>query len=258
MPLSAAAIAEAGRLLAAARSDGVSLQILPAACRPATQKEAEAIQRATFATLGHTIGGWKLGRAGGLPFAAPLPLATIVQGPATLPPMPGGARVELELALRLRRPVPLAELSALDLENLPGVADLVPLVEIVRSRWAPDAAVGPIDRIADCISNQFAAIGAPLGPWQLSMVETPAARLCFDGREFAVQQGPHPAAPIEELLQAWRMRCQALGHAPRAGEVVTLGTLTGILPLPPPGTVIRGVVLGQGEILCRTASIDGA
>jgi 2-keto-4-pentenoate hydratase len=256
MPLSA--VVQAGRLLAAARRDGKTLQGLPAECRPVTQGEAEAVQIATFAALGHAIGGWKVGRAGGLVFAAPMPVLVIVEAPVTLPPMPSGARVELELALRLRRAIPLAELAALDLDSLPAAADLVPLIEIVRSRWAPDAPVGPVERIADCISNQFAVVGAPLGPWERAMVDALAARLSFNGMDVAAHSGPHPAAPLEELLEAWRARCRTLGHAPRAGEVVTLGTLTGILPLPAPGTEIRGLVLGRGEILCCTAPTDGA
>jgi 2-keto-4-pentenoate hydratase len=256
MPLSGAAEAQAGQLLAAARREGKALQGLPPECRPATQAEAEAVQVATFAALDHAIGGWKVGRAGGLVFAAPLPVVKILEGPVTMPPMPAGARVELELALRLRRAIPLAELT-IDFDRLTAAADLVPLIEIVSSRWALGAQVGPVERVADCVSNQLAVLGAPLGPWERAMVEAPAAHLSFDGAEVAAHSGPHPAAPIEALLEAWCARCRALGHAPRAGEVVTLGTLTGILPLPPPGSEIRGLVLG-GEIRCRTAPTDGA
>lgn len=257
MQLTAEAADRAGRLLAAARRAGAALHGLPPECSPPTQDDAEAVQLATLSALGEEIGGWKVGRTGGLVFAAPLPASAIAAAPSALPPMPPGARVELEVAVRLRRAVPLAELSALDLDTLPAVGDLVPLIEIVRSRWAPEMSVSPVERIADGISAQFAVPGSPLRPWSRAMVEAPAARLCFGGAEVAVHEGPHPAAPLDALLEAWRTRCRAIGHAPRAGEVVTLGTLTGILPLPPPATEIRGVVLGR-EILCRTAPTDGA
>jgi hypothetical protein len=57
-------------------------------------------------------------------------------------------------------------------------------------------------------------------------------RLLIDDAEVARHDGPHRHAPLFELVEAWRQRCLAMGHAPRAGEVVTFGSLTGVQPLP--------------------------
>ena len=67
--------------------------------------------------------------------------------------------------------------------------------------------------------------------------------------------GPHRAMPLRALLAGWRERCRAIGHAPQPGEVITLGSLTGMLPVPAAGGVLTGELSGRGSLSCRVAPL---
>ncbi len=200
--------------------------------------EAEAIQEATFASLGLAPAAWKVGRRGALIFSAPMP-------PANRTPLPPGTLIEFEVALQLRQDVAAA---SLDLAALPEVADLVPLFEFVRSRFAPDAVTGDFDQVADCAANHGMAVGAATGPWNLAEVEQAEMRLFIDDTQVAHHRGPHRALPLMPLLAAWRDRAAARGRLLRAGEVVTLGSLTGMLPIPQGARRLRGEIVGRGVL----------
>ena len=100
---------------------------LPPELRPADQAEAEAVQIATYAALGWSIAGWKVGRSNAHVFAAPLPdaaVAPVADKPLRLPLHSG---MELEVALRLTRAIPAAELATLSPAALPEMAEMVML-----------------------------------------------------------------------------------------------------------------------------------
>src|SRR5580700_5805239 len=110
------AIREAAGLLLAARREGVTIEGLPEACRPATVDEGYAIQDALVALSGARVVGWKLGattpywqKRGQLsePIAGRLLEPFVHRSPASLP---GGAfhlrLVESEYAFRLGRDLP--------------------------------------------------------------------------------------------------------------------------------------------------------
>lgn len=239
------ATTEAGALLAEARRTKSAIPGLPRGLLPRSVAEAEAIQRATFARLGFSIGGWKVGRAGSVVFVAPLPREAITNDSASPIRVPSGTRVELELALRLREAMPS---DGLALGRLPETADLVLLIEFVRSRYAPGHAPSDLEKVADCVSNEYAVVAAPTGSWTPADLVKPDARLLVDDVELGRCGTAHPALPLEPLITAWRDRCLAEGRSPAAGEIVTLGSLTGVAALPPTGGTLVGTVAGRGEI----------
>jgi 2-keto-4-pentenoate hydratase len=226
--------------LARARARGERLTAAPEAERLSDLREAEAAQTATFTALGLDCAGWKVSRAGSAPFSAPMP--------AVAPPPPRGAMVEFELALRFRRDLAPAEIGALTPDRLPEVADLAPLFEIVFSRFAPDAAPSALARAADCQANHGFVVGAAADRWDREALEAPRARLWIDGVPIASHAGPHPALPFGPLVEAWRNRLAACGTGLRAGAVLTLGSLTGMLPLPERGGLLRGEIDGVGVL----------
>jgi len=242
-----AGIAGAAALLAAARTGPAIGGLSPG---PKTMAEAEAIQLTTLAALSLRRGGWKLGRSEGLVFSAPMPAGPMDEAEPVLA-LPAGSRIELEIALRFREPPPRAELTP---EALPALADLVVLIEFVRTRFAGPVTV--LDRIADCISNErVVAVTAP-GPWSPAILETlPLVQLFQDDVEIARHQGAHPAAPVMPLLNAWQARCAEAGLAIGVGEVVTLGSLTGVLPVPAGGARFLGRIGGLPPVRCRVRAL---
>ena len=230
-------------------------QSLPAELQPLDKDEAEAIQLACYAAMGWTIGGWKVGRTGGGAVAAPLPDSGIAAPSATPIRLPLNSGMELEVALRLRQGLDAAGLAALTADAMPGLADMVLLFELVESRFAAGATPSDLDKLADCISNHSAVVGPALGAWAWPDVEQAAMRLLVDGIEVAKHAGPHRAMPIGALIEGWRDRCIAIGHLPRAGEVVTLGSLTGLLPVPAAGGRLRGEFEGRGVLEITVAPL---
>ncbi len=228
---------------------------LPPELRPADQAEAEAMQIATYAALGWSIAGWKVGRAAAYVFAAPLPdaaVAAVSTKPLRLPLHSG---MELEVALRLTRALTSAELATLDPAAMPGIAEMVILFELVETRYAPGATPSDLEKIADIVSNGSAVVGPSVGPWTWADVEGAAMRLTVDGIEVAKHAGTHRAMPIFPLIEAWRDRCLAIGHEPGVGEVITLGSLTGLLPVPAAGGVLVGEFEGRGTLTVTVAPL---
>jgi 2-keto-4-pentenoate hydratase len=228
---------------------------LPAALRPRDLQEAEAIQLSTYTEMGWNIAGWKVGRTGPNFFAAPMPhVATtpMAEAPLHLPP---GTGVELEVAVRLRQDLDGGALAALRPEDLPEIADLVLLFEFVNSRFVAGTPPDELDKIADGVGNVGAAFSPPVGAWNWADINTLSMRLLIDDAEVARHDGPHRHAPLFQLVEAWRRRCLAMGHAPRAGEVVTFGSLTGVQPLPAAGCTLRGELAGRGSLLCHIAPL---
>jgi 2-keto-4-pentenoate hydratase len=225
---------------------------LPPELRPADQAEAEAVQLATYAALGWSIAGWKVGRANAHVFAAPLPDAAIAPVSDKVLKLPLHSGMELEVALRLTRAIPGPELATLTADALPGLAEMVMLFELVETRYAPAAKPSDLEKIADIVSNGSCVVGPSVGPqgggWSWADVEGAAMRLTVDGIEVAKHAGPHRAIPIAPLIEAWRDRCLAIGHEPKAGEVITLGSLTGLLPVPAAGGVLHGEFAGRGTL----------
>ena len=245
--LSAAAV-----LLIAARRDGARIALGP--CRPGTLVDAEAIQRATRAALGDRACGWKLGRLGQV-YSAPMPADAMREDDNGTAVLPAGTSIELELALRFRTALAPHVLADIGPDDWPDLADLVPLFEFVRTRLAPESGPGPLDKIADCVSNHLAVVGQPTGPWRWDALDGAiAARLAADDAVIAQHDGRHPSAPLLPLLDAWRERCRRDRHAVLAGDVVTLGSLTGVLPVPPGRVAFVGIVAGHGQIECIVES----
>jgi 2-keto-4-pentenoate hydratase len=249
-------IAGAAALLAEVRRGRrAKLPGLPEALRPADIAEAEAMQLATYAAMGWSIAGWKVGRAQGGPIAAPLPDVALEPASEATLHLPVGAGMELEVAFRLRQGLDDAALAALRVEDVPALADLVILFEWVETRFAAEPLPGELEKLADCVSNGSCTFGPPTGAWGWADVETLEMRLTVDGIDVAHHVGPHRAMPLAELVLAWRDRCRAIGHAPRAGEVVTLGSQTGLLPVPAAGGLLVGHFAGCGSLTCRIAPL---
>jgi len=238
-------IEAAGSLLAGART-GEPLPGLPEALRPADLAAAEAIQVATMAALGATIGGWKIGRHGGEVFAAPIPAGLTLVGPVQGPlPMPEARFIELELAILFHQAVPAEEMASLRATDLPGLADRAVLIELVQPRYAAGAETTPLERLADCMANHGVVIRPTPGAWEVAELDSPPlTRLTQDGTLIATHDAPHVAAPLAPLIEAWILRMAREGRGLSAGDVLTFGSLSGMPAIPAAGAHYLGEIGG--------------
>lgn len=245
------AIEAAADLLARARA-GHALNGIPEALRPQSLGEAEAVQNATLSAMREGVGGWKVGRHGGVVFSAPIPASRLLTDPVHAPiALPAERFIELELALRFRQAVSPADVATLIPGDLTGLTTVATLFEFVRSRFLPSAETGPLDRIADCVANDGALVRATLMPFTLEMLdEPPAVTLMQDGTAISRRTGPHVAAPVVPLIEAWIARIRQEGRGIAAGEVVTLGSLSGMPPIPAAGASYLGEIDGFEPLRC--------
>ena len=173
--------AAAGQALARAHRDAT--WVAPQLVQPADPREAYAIQDATLVALG-TIGGWKVGAraAGREPTCAPLPAAGLLPDAVQL----GGPAwrlrgIEVEVGFELARSLPpRAEPYAL-VDVVQALGAVLPVVEVVESRFADWLGAGDAAKLADLLSHGALVTGTrqPFAPAWLDLTHTEAT-LHFD------------------------------------------------------------------------------
>jgi len=250
-------ITAAASLLAAARG-GAALPGLPEALRPTTVPQVEAIQAATLEALGAEVGGWKIGRHGGEVFSAPIPAGLVLAAPVSgALPMPEARFIELELAIRFTQDVAPERMAALRPADLPGLAERAVLMELVQPRYAPGAETTPLERLADCMANHGAVALATPGAWEVEALDSPPlTRLTQDGVVIATHDGPHVAAPLAPLIEAWILRLVREGRGLRAGDVLTFGSLSGMPAIPAAGARYLGEIAGLAPLEIAVAPVS--
>ncbi len=233
---------------------------------PANDAEAYEVQDGVAANLGwfgaERVTAWKVGAASrdSMPNAAPLPPQRVRASPATFVAGTFGAiGIEGEIAFRLRSalsPValargPAAPNSALDA----AIGELVVTMEIVDPRYANVEAAGPRLRLADQGLHGALVVGSGV-PYRDGVDWTSlVARVIRDGEIVTQTRGGHPLGDLRFLL-VWlaghaAQRCTHSAardaHAPTsrelqmgglgAGDIVTLGTWTGLIAADPGQTI---------------------
>lgn len=197
--------------------------------------------RITAARLarGEQIVGWKLGYTSAAmreqmgvasPNHGPLTDAMVLADGAVLPSGTLHPRVEPEVALTFREPVP----PDADIEAVMAACErAVACLEVVDSVWE-GYRFHLEDNTADGSSAAFVVLGADLPTDDLPAV---AVDLCVDGVPVESGTGAaasgHPAAGVAWLAA----RLAERGRAVEAGHVVITGGLTKAHPLTPGGTV---------------------
>lgn len=241
MTMQPAAIREAVDRFVRARRELAALPGLPAACRPATPDDGYAVQEAFIAAWSDPVGGWKVGataegpqRLFGIaePFYGPVFAPLITRSPAELA---AGSfhslALECEFAFRLGRDLPVRDTPYGRDELLAAIAALVPAIEVISPRLNSLTDYGAGAVIADCGVNGALILGDETADWQELVLDEQAVRLLIDGAQKAAGTG---AAVLGHPLNAliWFVNQQnGRGLGLRAGEVVTTGTCTGLVPI---------------------------
>lgn len=132
---------------------------------------------------------------------------------------------------------------------LPAAFDAVlPVIEVVESRLLDRVGSDPLAQVADLQNHGALVLGAPCAlPPALLDLRTLEVSLAFDGQPVAQTRGGNPAADVWRLV-AWLVRhCAQRGQPLRAGQIVTTGSCTGMLPAPA-GALVQAQVAGIGAI----------
>ena len=210
---------------------------------PASFEAAEAMQAEVAVRLDAEVAGWKVGMApdGERAVAAPLFRHLILpeggayaRGEATF------LAIEVEIGFRLQ-----ADQGTGDVEDALGAAFVD--IEIVRSRFVEGPGAPYLSFLADNIGNGGYAVGPEQPDWRALDLSRLRCRVWKDDALVHDALGGHPQGHPLAPLTAHRPRpIDRLGGI-RAGQIVTTGTLCGVMRIDRP-CAIRAEVEGFGEI----------
>ena len=216
---------------------------------PGSRAEAFAVQDATLEKIG-PVAGWKVGSNGPgcEPSCAPIPAACLLASGVTLSGPQWRLRgIEVEVALRVGHDIhPQGKL--LDAEELAAAFDAVlPVIEVVETRL-DDKNGDPLAQLADLLSHGALLLGQPssLAPSKLDL-RTLATTLSFNGEKVVTTVGGNAAEDVWTLLAWLALHCEQRGQPLRAGQIVTTGSCTGMLPAPV-AALVQAKVEGVGSI----------
>lgn len=242
-------IAAAAARLVAARRGHTRIPLLPAACRPDSVAAAHAIQDAVTAALGAPVGAYKANApAGAEPTRGVIYAPTVHASPARVPvaevPQCG---VEGEVAFLLRRALPPRP-TPYTREEVAAAVEACAAIELVTSRYADPDAAGPLDKLADCISNGAFVYGPAVPAWSSLELGKLKVTLTVNGAPVLEQVGGHPTGdPLGIAVALVEMMRPTTGVA--AGQYITCGSCTGLRYLRPGDTcAVSFDGLGAAEV----------
>lgn len=216
---------------------------------PRDGAEGYAAQALVARRVGAEIAGWKVALADGMPVAAPL-LGPLLHSGHCLTGGSGPDAVEVEIAFRLGRDLPPRDGGYAREEVVSAIHGVLVGIEIVASRLAEGAAAPFPAFLADNLGNAGFMAGEPVPPASLDRLAGLGCRVIRDGAVIHDATGGHPARdPLAPLLAWANAQCDALGGL-RAGQVVTTGSLVGLLHCARPYT-LEASIEGLGRLVLR-------
>ncbi len=232
-----AQIVEAVQMLKHAFSIGMTLERLPAECRPKTLADAYIVQAAFVRDLEIDPAGWKIGctsaaarailKADG-PFAGRILAPRCFAGGTAIPndsyPMRG---IEAEFAFALAKDLKPRKRAYSLAEVLAAVEDLYPAIEIVDSRYQDWSKVTLPEIVCDLGANGALIVGAPAKNWRRRDLAKHEVTVRA-GRKIVGRGTGRDALgnPLEALR--WLANNPAVPEGLQAGEIVSTGTCTGL------------------------------
>jgi 2-keto-4-pentenoate hydratase len=248
MAMTEAEIETAAELLAGARRSGVLIEALPVT--PSSVAEAHQIQDRVAALLQRPIGAFKVSAPpDGEPTRGWVEATTIRASPARMSPADvPHLGVEGETAFRFTRDLPARD-EPYTREEIAEVVTLLPVIEVVSSRFREPLSRPRMDQLADCGINGGLVIGPEMADW--SHLDLPNLRvtLIVNGETVLERQGSHPSGdPLGGAVVLANMLREAGGL--KAGQIVTTGSWTGMdFFKPGDRCVVRFDTLGEAEVV---------
>jgi 2-keto-4-pentenoate hydratase len=214
-------IAAAAERLTEARRTGTRIHL--GGDTPQDWAEGFAVQDKVVQALGSPIMGWKvIEMPDGLVIHAPLLASGDIKAGAqwaSVGPEPAG--IELEIAFRMKRDVPL---GATPDEILDCVGTGLVVFELCQSRLADPSAQPRHVSLADCISNSGIVIGQDIPDWRTLDLKGRLGRLLVDGKVLIEGRSIDPIRALQVLAPA----LGAAGKPLKAGHIVITGSLIGM------------------------------
>lgn len=218
----------AALLLTAWADPSQKLSGLPPALIPTNAAEAYAVQQQVSAGLG-AIGGWKVGAPGpdAPPACAPLPATGIVPSPARLSSTRFLLRgIEAEIAFRMGANLPPRDTPYTRTEIITAIAECVPAIEVLESRFTDPTSLDPWTTLADSSVHGGFVYGRPIANWQGIDFAHESVRVVIDGAEIKTSTA-NPAGDMIRLVQWLADTGTRWAGGLRAGQYVTCGSWTG-------------------------------
>ena len=206
---------------------------------PASLDEAYAISAGVAGALRQTIGGWKVGYApDGTPVAAPMYASGFLSDggswslKADRPMIP-----EIEIAVRLARDLrrrPGKPYTRADIEV--AAADYLIGIEIIERRIPREGAPFAMN-LADDLGNAGYVTGPATTEFRSLDLANLLCRFWMAGKLTTDRRGGHPKGdPLLPMIDWANAQCDSLGGM-KAGQIITLGSLTPLVYMPGPGSL---------------------
>jgi 2-keto-4-pentenoate hydratase len=175
--------------------------------------------------MGASVAGWKVGfAADGTPVAGPLLDSVLVASPAALSLPARGYIVEIELAFRLTRDLPVRAYTREEILDACGEALIG--IELIRGRFGEPPAVPYAAFLADNLGNAGYVTGDAVSPFRSLDLRSLRCRFEVGGKLVQEGSGGHPQGDAVEPLRAYAsVQGDRLGGM-KAGQVITTGSLT--------------------------------
>ena len=234
MTLPASHAQEAGRLIHRCWTTGEVIDALPDGCRPRTQAEGYAAQRALAAASGEPLLGWKIAATsvnGQRHINVDGPIAGRLLA-SRVHPSPGrvafGANrmavAEAEFAFVMGDDLPARDAPYTVEEVLAAVSTLHPAIELPDSRFADFTRAGMAQLAADnACAHEFVLGPAADAEWRAIDLAAHPVTLSIDGRVATTGTGADALGDPRTALTWIANNHAAQGAALRAGDIVTTG-----------------------------------
>jgi len=240
--------ATAAKLLMDAWEAGSPIPGLPKDCTPANEAEAIAINDAIIAANTAKIGGWKIGATGAAPQKA-LGLSQPFVGYIRAANVDTGATtytfadlnrpiIESEYAYRLKADLPAREKDYTRAEIEAAIGSLIIGMEVPLSRLGPDHGLGPLALVADHGGTGRFVIGAEYDDWKSIDTVKQDVVLTFDAAEAGRGTGEAMMGDPVNAVVWFANHMSGKGVSLKAGEFITTGSCTGVIPAPGPTVAI--------------------
>lgn len=230
-----------------ARSSGNAIPT-SAIITPSDVNSAMQIQSLVQEASGAPVRGWKVA-IGPESRAIAAPLVDILASPAELRLFPNFL-IEVEVAVVLKKDLPKREVPYKRSEVI-GALDHVFLgIEVIGGRYEEPKSVPFLSFLADHLGNRAFVVGDVLPVATLDQLAGLTCNVTFDGRAFYSANAAHPAQdPLAPLLAYANEPNDFVGGL-RAGQIVTTGSICGVLPINQPG-LVKAELGALGQVVLR-------
>ena len=159
--------------------------------------------------------------------------------------------IEVELAVHLRKNLPRRETGAYERSDiLDAIENVVLGIEVIGGRFDSAANVPFLSFLADNLGNRAYVVGDSVPLSALSEVNGLDCHVTLDGQPLYQAPASHPAGdPLLPLLAYANAQSDHLGGL-KAGQIVTTGSLCGVLPVRAAG-LLEARISQVGQISVR-------